>query len=68
MHIKWQGYHEIVLTLKPYHMLKNLFKLIALTGDMDGKTLDVGSHTHEPPGETFTALYLIRLILEIQHV
>ena len=26
------GYHEVVGTLKPYHMLKNLFELIALKG------------------------------------
>ena len=33
------GYHEMVGILKPYHMLKNLFELIALKGNGDRKTL-----------------------------
>ena len=39
MQVQWWGYHEVVGTLKPYFMLKNLFELIALKGDGDGTTL-----------------------------
>ena len=57
MQIQWWGHHEVVRTLKPYHMLKKLFELIALKDDGDGKTLGSRAHTcthaHVPPGETF---------------
>ena len=39
------GRHEVVGTLKPYHMPKNLFELIALQGDGDGKTWEASTHT-----------------------
>ena len=32
------GYHEMVETLKPYHMQKNLFELFALTDGGDERT------------------------------
>ena len=32
MQVQWWGYHEVVGTLKPYHMLKNFFELLALKG------------------------------------
>ena len=45
--------HEVVGILKPYHMLENLFELIALKGNWDGKTLGMsvfiqvrGSRSH----------------------
>ena len=48
----------MVGTLKPYYMLKNLFELILLKDNRDGKTLGARALTrtraHEPPGETFT--------------
>ena len=34
------GYHEVVGTLKPYLMQKNLFECFALTGAGTQKTLD----------------------------
>ena len=34
--VQWWGYHELVRTLKPYLMQKNLFELFALTGDQVG--------------------------------
>ena len=46
MQVQWWGYHEVVGSLKPYHMLKNLFELLALKGDEDGKTLGVSTHAH----------------------
>ena len=33
----------MVVTLKPYHMLKNLFELIALKGHRDRKTLGMSA-------------------------
>ena len=39
MQVQWWGYHEVVGTLKPCHMLNNLFELIALKGSGDAKTL-----------------------------
>ena len=55
----------------PYHMLKNLFELIALKGNGGRKTLAMCTHTqgfalvptvstctNEPPGETLTTQYL----------
>ena len=50
----------MVGTLKPYYMLKNLFELILLKDNRDGKTLGARARTrtrtrtYEPPGETFT--------------
>ena len=38
------GYYEVVGTLKPYHMLKNLFELIELKGDGDAITLGTRAH------------------------
>ena len=32
-------------TLKPYHVLKNLFELAAVEGDRDGKTLGASACT-----------------------
>ena len=60
MHVQWWGYHEVVGTLKPYYMLKNLFELILLKDNRDGKTLGARARTraHEPPGETFTTKYI----------
>ena len=60
MQVQW--YHEVVGTLKPYHMLKNLFELIALNDDgveqlwvqLLTTTVSACTHAHEPPGETFT--------------
>ena len=42
--------------LELYYMLKNLFELIALEGDVDGKTLGMSActHAHMPLGEIFT--------------
>ena len=70
MLVQWWGYHEVVGTLKPYHMLKNLFELIALKGGGDAKTFGTNSLTQvqvlalmsvtsastcsHPQGETFT--------------
>ena len=47
MQVSWGRYHEVVGTLKPYHyhMVKNLFELIALEGDGDGKTWGASTHT-----------------------
>ena len=60
MHVQWWEYQEVVGTLKPYYMLKNLFELILLKDNRDGKTLGARARTrtraHEPPGETFTTL------------
>ena len=39
MQVQWWGYHGVVGTLKPCHMLKNLFELIALKDDGYRKTL-----------------------------
>ena len=35
-------------------MLKNLFELVALKDDENGKTLGTNNRAHEPPDETFT--------------
>ena len=53
-------HHEVVGTLKPYNMLKNLFELILLKGNRDGKILGARARTraYEPPGETFTTKYI----------
>ena len=64
------GYHEVIGTLKPYHMLKNLFELLAHKGSADAKTLGTSTHAWmqvlclhpplvlvlalEPHGETLT--------------
>ena len=45
MQIQWWGYHELLRTLKPYHMLKNLFEIIAIKDDGDGKTLGTSTCT-----------------------
>ena len=37
---------SVVEMLKPYHMLKNLFELIALEGDGDGKPLSTRACAH----------------------
>ena len=34
---------SFVETLKPYHMLKNLFELIVLNGDRDGNNLGISA-------------------------
>ena len=34
----------MVGTLKPYHLLKNLFELVALKGSLDAKTLGASAH------------------------
>ena len=44
MQVQCWGYHEVVETLKPYHMLNNLFELIALKGHWDTKTLGARAH------------------------
>ena len=49
MQVQWCGYYEVVGTLKLYLMQKNLFKLFALTGSGDAKTLAA----LKPPSETF---------------
>ena len=49
MQVQWCGYYEVVGTLKLYLMQKNLFKLFALIGSGDAKTLAA----LKPPGETF---------------
>ena len=48
MQVQWWGYHEVVGTLKPYHMLKNLFELIALKGSGDAKTWGASAYAHKP--------------------
>ena len=40
------GYHEVVGIPKHSHMLKNLFELIALEGDGDGKILGKSACSH----------------------
>ena len=47
MQFQWQGYHEVVGIFKPYHMLKNLFELIALKGGGNAKTLGASTHAQE---------------------
>ena len=60
MQVQWWEYHEVVKKLKPYHMIKNLFKLITLKGSGDTKTFGTGADDQvlalmtEPYGETFT--------------
>ena len=44
MQVQWWGYHEVTGTIKPYHMLKYLFELIALKGSGDTKTLGTSTH------------------------
>ena len=39
------GYYEAVGTLKPYHMLKNLFELIALKEDGGRKSMGISTCT-----------------------
>ena len=43
MWVQWWGYHEVVGTLKPYLMQKNLFGFFSLTGSRDVKTLSMCS-------------------------
>ena len=43
MQIQWWGYDEVVGTLKPYLMQKNLFELFTLTDDGHGKTLSASA-------------------------
>ena len=38
LQVQWWGYHEVVGTLKPYHMLKNLFELIAASPSAHPRT------------------------------
>ena len=45
MQVQCWGYHEVVGTLKPYHMLKNLFEFIALKGGGDVENLGTNTHT-----------------------
>ena len=67
MQVQWWGYHEVVGTLKLYHMVKNLIAIIALKGNGDRKTIGVSTcaqarwlvltpsasaHTQESPCET----------------
>ena len=39
------GTLQVLGTLKPYHMQKNLFELFALTGSEDANTLGKSTHT-----------------------
>ena len=46
MQVQWWGtmkWLDVVGRLKPYHMLKKLFELIALKGNGDEKTLDTSA-------------------------
>ena len=42
--VQWWRYHEVVETLKPYLIQKNLFEILALTGGGDRKTSDMSTH------------------------
>ena len=59
MQVHWWEYHEVVGTLKPYHILKNLFELIALKDKGDGVALSPTASARAralvPPDETFSS-------------
>ena len=59
MQVQWLEYHEVVGTVKPYHMQKNLFELFALTDSRDAKTEGTISCAKEPPLWNFHNIKLV---------
>ena len=63
MQVQWWGYHEVVGTLKPNLMQKNLFEIFALTASADSKTSGtiLPSHLLELPLTIFVFYFSMYL-------